>query len=107
MREIKLLLSAKLCAVTVFASCRSKNVRQRFPTAAIAATYKCPRWGQGRRPTITAMCVEIADSSLRNAPRSVSRALTSFRDDCKEKGREYKPTNNLHKKSHLERSGFL
>ena len=39
MREIKLLLSAKLCAVTVFASCRSKNVRQRFPTAATAATY--------------------------------------------------------------------
>ena len=31
MHEIKLLLSAKLCAVTVFASCRSKNVRQRFP----------------------------------------------------------------------------
>jgi len=27
MHEIKLLLSAKLCAVTVFASCRSKNVR--------------------------------------------------------------------------------
>ena len=25
---------------------------------------------------------EIADSSLRNAPRSVSRATTSFRDDC-------------------------
>ena len=26
---------------------------------------------------------EIADSSLRNAPRSVSRATTSFRDDCR------------------------
>ena len=27
--------------------------------------------------------LEIADSSLRNAPRSVSRASTSFRDDCR------------------------
>ena len=80
MHEIKLLLSAKLCAVTVFASCRSKNVRQRFPTAAIAATYMRPRWGRWRE--ITAMCLEIADSSLRNAPRSVSRASTGFRDDC-------------------------
>ena len=43
MREIKLLLSAKLCAVTVFAWLVSlsnhKNVRQRFTIAAIAATY--------------------------------------------------------------------
>ena len=43
MREIKLLLSAKLCAVTVFAWLMSlsnhKNVRQRFTIAAIAATY--------------------------------------------------------------------
>ena len=29
------------------------------------------------------LCQEIADSSLRNAPRSVSRTLTSFRDDCR------------------------
>ena len=79
MHEIKLLLSAKLCAVTVFASCRSKNVRQRFPTAAIAATYMRPRWGRWRE--ITAMCLEIADSSLRNAPRSVSRVRSGFRDD--------------------------
>jgi hypothetical protein len=40
MCEIKLLLSAKLCAATVFAwLVNRKNMRQRFPTAAIAAKY--------------------------------------------------------------------
>ena len=29
------------------------------------------------------LCQEIADSSLRNAPTTVSRASTSFRDDCR------------------------
>ena len=69
MREIKLLLSAKLCAVTVFASCRSKNVRQRFPTAAIAATYMRPRWGRWRE--FTAML--FAPLALR--PLKTLRAL--------------------------------
>ncbi len=82
-----------------------QKLRQRFSTAATAATYMRPRWGLWRG--ITAMlfappplmalrtlralnlgknvryCVwrsRIADRN--NAPRSVSRASTSFRDDC-------------------------
>ena len=36
-----------------------------------------------REDTSWRLRLEISDSSLRNAPRSVSRASTSFRDDCR------------------------
>ena len=84
---------------------RGKNSASAFPPQ-LSLLHICDPAGVGDK-NLPQCCLEIADSSLRNAPRSVSRALTSFRDDYKEKGWEYKPTRNLHKKSHLERSGFL
>ena len=54
-----------------------QKLRQRFPTAAIAATYMRPHWGRDYRNVWRS---RIADRN--NAPRSVSRARSGFRGDC-------------------------
>ena len=57
-----------------------RNVICPLPLKALK-NLKGVKLGQGKNITC-GNDHEIADSSLRNAPRSVSRATTSFRDDC-------------------------
>ena len=77
MREIKLLLSAKLCAVTVFAWLVSlsnhKNVHLRFHTA-LSLLHICDPAGVcGEK---LPQCVEIADSRpLQRSPFRIACAL--------------------------------
>ena len=53
-----------------------QKLRHRFTIAAIAATYMRPHWGRNYR---TVWRSRIADRY--NAPRSVSRVRSGFRDD--------------------------